>query len=158
MSLIERVHSQIDLDLTKKAFLGLSAVLIILIPIDALWVFLQKAAPIREASIASEKAVAPKESESSYLAVFDRTTLFGGSAANLSAPDIHVSATELTKDFRLKGTVLGGEAEAIVEDARTQKTMFVKVGDPLGDLTVKEIKEGFIVLSYPGGDTKISIQ
>ena len=49
------------------------------------------------------------------------------------------------------------EPEAIVEDAKTQKSLFVKIGDPLGDLVVKEIKEGYIVLSYVGEEIRLEI-
>ena len=65
---------------------------------------------------------------------------------------------ELVKDYRLKGVMIMGEPEAIVEDARTQKSVFVKAGEKLGDLTVKEIKEGQIVLSLAGGEVKLEMR
>ena len=51
-----------------------------------------------------------------------------------------------------------GEPEAIIEDAKTQKTLFVKAGEPLGDLTVKEVKEGVVILASSGGEISLKIQ
>lgn len=66
--------------------------------------------------------------------------------ATASSPK-SASLDELTKDYRLKGIVSGDEPEAIIEDARTQKTFFVAVGGKLGDLTVKKIGEGNLLVA-----------
>ncbi len=95
---------------------------------------------------------------SSYEEAFQKSALFGlyTEAANL--PVFKSSIQELTKDLRLKGIVVLDQAEAIIEDARTQKNTFLKTGDSIGELTVKEIKDGAIVLSYYGEEKELKIQ
>ena len=73
-------------------------------------------------------------------------------------PVLQASLTELVKDYRLKGVILMDEPEAIIEDARTQATIILKKGERLGDLSVKEIKEGLIVLTYLGEEVKMEIK
>ena len=68
------------------------------------------------------------------------------------------SIAELSKDYRLKGVVIVDEPEAIIEDARTQKSQFVKVGDSVGEMKVKEVREGAAVLSYYGEEKEMRIE
>lgn len=158
MSLVERVNRLMDLELAKKSLLLFSAGLLILIPADGLSIYLQKTRPIQSGSPSQEKAPLKLDPEESYLTAFEGSTLFGNASLGLSAPVLQASVAELAKDYRLKGVVLADEPEAIVEDARTQKTLFVEVGGRLGELTVKEIKEGFIILAYLGEETRLDIQ
>ena len=84
---------------------------------------------------------------------------FLGGGENLSGLAVlKTSINELVKDYRLKGTVILSEPEAIVEDARTQKTIFVKTGQQLGELKVKEVAEGKLVLAYYGEETVLLIE
>lgn len=158
MSILERINGCIDLELARKALLSLSAAALIGIPLDGAWIYFQKAKPTQVSAISQGKNIREVESRESYLAVFDRTALFGAASSSQSTPLLLGSLMEQAKDFRLKGIILGGEAEAIVEDAKTQKTVFVKIGSHLGDLTVKEIKEGLVVLNYLNEEIKLEIQ
>lgn len=158
MNFIERIDERIDLNLLTKAFLALAAASLCLVPGDGLIIFLQKAKSSQPA--AARHAVVSKsiETQSSYSEVFDRSALFGGVVSGASGQVMMASMAELTKDYRLKGVVLTDEPEAIVEDAKTQKTIFVKKGDPLGEVTVKDIKDGCIVLAYLNQEAKLEIQ
>lgn len=158
MNAAERIRGLIDWELAKKPLLLLSVVSLIMIPADGLYIYWQRSAPLYADSVPQGPNPIKFEPEASYLAAFDRSTLFGNASSNPSAPMILASVAELTKDYRLKGVMIAHESEAIVEDARTQKTTFIKVGGRLGDLTVKEIREGVIVLAYLGQDITLEIQ
>ncbi len=158
MRIIERANELIDLESAKKMFLFLSLAFLLVIPVDGLWVYLGRPNPTRIRSAVQEKPLKKLEPEESYLNNFDRSALFGNASSGLSTPVLQASLTELTKDYRLQGVVLMDEPEAILQDARTQKTIFVKKGGALGELTVKEIKEGLVVLGYLGEEIKLEIQ
>ena len=157
MNFSSQIDSLVDLERAKRLFLIFAAVCLTAILPDGFYVYLQKPKEHHKNLPISKKPIL-LEPVNSYLETFDRNTLFGSSASGGSISTFQVSATELIKDYRLKGVVLGGDPEAIVEDAKTQKTLFLKTGEQLGELIVKEIKEGMIVLSYPGGEAKLEIQ
>ena len=155
---VESLTRTIDLELAKRIFIYLSGAVLLCIPADIFSTVLQRPMPPgAEKPLPAAPAVRP-EAQDAYLRVFDRSTLFGGApAASLLVPQ--VSPTELVKDYRLKGVVLkGGDSEAVIEDARTQRSSFVKKGETLGGLTVKEIGEGFVILSCQSGETRLGFQ
>ena len=154
-----RLETYLDLVSIKQSFFWLSAALLLFLPMNGLRLYLARPAPLfSHAEDPRSRNPVQAIALTTYLAAFEKNTLFGNIAASSSAPVLRASVAELTKDYRLKGVVLAGEPEAILEDARTQKTIFVKAGGPLGDLTVKEIKEGLIVLEYLGEEIKLEIQ
>ena len=158
MNPVDRVHMLVDLDLAKKMFLVLSAALLLWIPIDGISIYLGGVRTVRSRPVKREEPVKKAESREFYLSNFDRSALFGAAAMGTGAASLQASLAELTKDYRLQGVILTDEPEAIIQDARTQKTIFVKKGGQLGDLTVKEIKEGTAVLGYLGQEIKLEIQ
>lgn len=159
MTLIQRLDNVADLELAKKILLGFSAAALILIPIDGIFIHYRKISnigtlPTKASTWVIEKA----ESLEIYQEVFNRNTLFGIVTADSQAPVLKASIAELVKDYRLKGVVFLGEPEAILEDAKTQKTTFVKTGQSVGDLKIEEIKEGSMKLSYLGEEVKLEVQ
>lgn len=159
MNLIQRLDSTIDLEVARKVLLGLCVGVLVLIPIDALWISFGKIPAVSPQSHAlAQGARKPVENLAEYQKTFEKNTIFGIVAGNSPTMAVRSSIAELAKDYRLKGVVFMGEAEAILEDAKTQKTFFVKIGQPVGDLTVKEIKEGFMILSYLGEEIKLEVQ
>jgi hypothetical protein len=158
MSIVERIHDAVDLESAKRLFFLMSVTAVLVIPIDGLWVYLGRAKSIRADTTSQDKPSRSLESEETYLTHFDSSALFGNASSDLSASTLQASLAELTKDYRLQGVVLTDVPEAIIQDARTQKTEFIKVGEKLGDLTVKDIKEGFIFLSYLGEEIKLEIK
>ena len=157
MSALERVYEYVDLELSKKIFLVLSVVALLAIPLDGVLVYLGHTAHGLASKHTQEKPLKKIETEEVYLANFDRNPLFGD-VAGMGSSALRASAAELIKDYRLQGVILTDEPEAIIQDARTQKTVFAKKGDRLGDLAVKEVKEGVVVLSYLNEEIKLEIQ
>ena len=158
MRVTEDLFQYLDFESVKKMFLLLSVLLLVLIPVDGALVFFQGVKPAKTLVVQSTASV-KLEPQDTYIAAIERSPLFGGSSSfGASALIQQTSLIELTKDYRLKGVVITDDPETIVEDAKTQKTLFIKKGGQLGDLTVKEIKEGFITLSYLGGEAKLEIQ
>lgn len=158
MNFVQRMDSTIDLELAKKVFLGLSAGTLMLIPADGLWTYYKKIPVVHLSKSAVIPASEKPELLSAYQENFERNTLFGTVMESGQAPALKASIAELVKDYRLKGVVFLGEPEGILEDARTQKTVFVKAGHMVGDLTVKEIKEGSMMLEYLGEEVQLEVQ
>jgi type II secretory pathway component PulC len=159
MNLVSWIDHWVDLKLLRKILLILVAIPLVLIPADAIRLSRGKLLiqiPAKQAG-GTVKATLPLEPVSAYQSVFEKSSLFGN-LANAAAPMIKASILELAKDFRLKGVVIASEPEALIEDARTQKTTFVHVGQALGELSVKEIREGLVVLEYLGEETRMEIQ
>ena len=158
MITMERVNALIDLELAKKAFLFLSVASLLVIPLDGFWIYWGRTKPAPAPLASQEKPAKKLEPQEVYLTNFDRSALFGDAPAGIGTPVLQASLAELTKDYRLQGVLLMDDPEAIIQDARTQKTIFVKKGGQLGELTVKEIKEGLIILTYLGEEIKLEIQ
>ena len=159
MNLANHVESFLDLKFFRQGFLILSISLLPLIVLDGVWLELKKMPASRGFSshgIVDQLKVL--ESLSFYESVFEKDTLFGKVSRQTGIVVSRTPISDLVKDLRLKGVVLGGESEAILEDARTQKTNFVKVGQTLGELVVKAIKEGQIVLARMEEETTLTIQ
>ena len=55
---------------------------------------------------------------------------------------------ELVKNYRLKGVIVGEKPEAFIEDIQAHRTFTVTIGDTVGKLGVKDIKEGRVTFSY----------
>ncbi|MCX7662037.1 MAG: hypothetical protein N2Z79_05095 [Candidatus Omnitrophica bacterium] len=62
----------------------------------------------------------------------------------------NLADVELIKDLTLLGIISGEPNQAIIEDKRNNKTYFLKEGEFLGELQVKSIKEGRVILEYRG--------
>lgn len=159
MRLAQRINPLIDMDVMKKAFFILSGVVLLLTPVEAALIYWPKAAPANLQAAKLESPSIQIEPKEIFMSTFDQSTLFGGAVSAAGSSQVLMSsAADLIKDYRLLGVVLGGASEAIVEDARTQKTNFVKIGERVGELTVKDIREGFIVLNYLNNEVKLEIQ
>ena len=160
MNFAARIDQFLDLKVLQKGFLILSLAVSIFIPFDGLWISFKNAAAAP--SGANLVLLGPKknlESSSFYESVFERDTFFGRVSIHKSESVTKVPVSELAKDLRLKGVILGDEPEAIIEDARIQKTRFVKRNSRMGELTVKVIKESQVVLSAgPGEEITLEIQ
>lgn len=142
---LTELSNYFDLRLLSRIFMGLSAAVLICIPVQGLLSINN-----RTSSLPSQTEIDFSFSEqplSFYESAFKQSSLFG-TLRNESGPVVtSATLTELTKDLRLKGVVFLDTPEAIFEDARTQKSTFVRVGDSIGELTVAEIKEGGVILT-----------
>ncbi|MBU1006656.1 MAG: hypothetical protein KKH08_03575 [Candidatus Omnitrophica bacterium] len=61
-----------------------------------------------------------------------------------------LSGTEIVKDLSLLGVVTGEYDQAIIEDKKADKTLFLYKGDTLREFKVYDIKEGIVTLDYKG--------
>lgn len=160
MNVIPLVETVLDLKLLRKSFLGISLGILAFIPVDLVMIASKgKVEPNSEPQAQADTVNASSlESLSSYESAFQKSVLFGLYHPESNLPVLQSSIAELAKDYRLKGIIILDEPEAILEDARTQKSTFVKIGDKVGELTVKEIKEGSLVLSYYGEEKEMRIE
>lgn len=55
---------------------------------------------------------------------------------------------ELAKDLRLVGIIPGAEPQAIIEDKKNGQTLFLKKGEQIEGVEIKQIQEGRIVLGF----------
>ena len=160
MNIRSLFESSLDLKLIRNGFFTLSLVGLLFIPLDLVRLSQKERA---DASVGgalpfgSSFSGSSPEPLSSYEEALKGSRIFGYADPQTSLPAIQSSIAELVKDLRLKGVVILDEAEAIIEDARTQKSAFVKTGDKVGELTVKEIKEGVVVLTYYGEEREMRI-
>lgn len=88
-----------------------------------------------------------------YLAAVQQANPFGGAPAIVAAP-VEQSAKhrlgELTQGLVVVGIDRGANPEAIVEDTTQKRTYFVKVGDELNGMVVREISARGVVVTYEG--------
>jgi hypothetical protein len=62
---------------------------------------------------------------------------------------------ELTKDLRLVGISWSNDPDAMIEDTKATRTFFVKGGQMIGDVLVKQILRDKVVLSYETEETEL---
>ncbi len=159
MKLFSLQEIPVDLKLLRRYLLYACGLALLLIPVE-MWKagnysrVSPKPSGSSESGNASPAAAEPLDA---YNAVF-QTPVFGFQTEQTAAPVQQTAMSELIRDFRLKGVMLSGEPEALVEDARSQKTLFLKVGDPMGEVRVKAIQEGNIVLEYLGEEQVLKIE
>lgn len=55
---------------------------------------------------------------------------------------------EMCKGYQIKGIILGARPEAFIEDTQARRTFTVTIGDTIGKVQVKDIKEGRVTLEY----------
>ncbi|HEX9780844.1 MAG TPA: hypothetical protein VGB20_06500 [bacterium] len=92
---------------------------------------------------------------SEYIAAaVQRNPFTGTSEATASAPAPARSARdellELSKTLVVVGIAQGITPEALVEDTKQQRTFFLRVGDAINGLTVREISSKGVLVTYEG--------
>lgn len=162
MEILSRfTDSNLDLKILRRSFIGFFVIVLFFIPIDLTlisWKARGEAISELQSQDLQMLKTQPLEPLSSYEEAFHRSGLFGLYTYASNLPVFKSSIQELMKDLRLKGIVIIDQAEAIIEDAKTQKSTFLKAGHQIGELTVKEINDGAVVLSYYGEEKEMRIQ
>ena len=152
------IEQFLDLKLIRKVFLGLAAAIFLISLFDFLSSVFSKPAFEKMKDIGIlELQSPPIQTLDYYESIFQTKGLFGSESPS-GLTILKASIGELIKDYRLKGVLISSEPEAIIEDARTQKSLFLKTGAPLGDLTVKEIRPGKVILTYYGEEGVLQIE
>jgi type II secretory pathway component PulC len=59
-------------------------------------------------------------------------------------------AVERTKHLKLVGIAWSQDPDAMIEDTRVKKTLFVKEGDRINEIIVEEIQKDKVILNYKG--------
>ena len=159
MRIMESLEKEMDLRQLRRWLPVLCAVSLILIPAGWLQGALGAGGPSAQSAGQSRRLTFRDENRplASFQELLQNSPLFGFRQQRSALPVIQSSINELAQNYRLKGVALLGDPEAIVEDAVRQKTIFVKTGDSLGDLKVKTIEEGKIVLEYLGEEKVMTI-
>ncbi|MBL7073457.1 MAG: hypothetical protein ISS33_06790 [Candidatus Omnitrophica bacterium] len=87
--------------------------------------------------------------ESAYIAATEKNNPF-----HLLPVQEKPEITEITlaTEFKLVGILWSDQAQAIIEDATTEQTYMVSVGDPLDKYTVSEITKTEVILHGENGD------
>ena len=159
--MMPKLESFIELSILRNAFLGFAALAFLLAPLR---VFGQVGATPIQGSISStlqnHSAELSLEPLTSYEIDFKRGALFGAYELRSHRSGVVPSRTSLAtrvKDYRLKGVIDTDEPEAILEDARTQKTFFVQQGDFVGEMKVQQISESTVFLEHLGQTHELKI-
>jgi hypothetical protein len=90
-----------------------------------------------------------------YQRLVNSKTIFaspGKTTGSAATAGIGVDLREMTKDLRLVGIIPGNEPQAIIEDKKSQQTLFLKQGESISGLELKQISSGRVILGY-GEDT-----
>lgn len=157
MALVYQLERWVHLKQMRKSFFLLSILPLALIPVDWLSIHFKTNSSAAPLSIQPDILKTPRESLSAYQLAFEKSSLFGNISNQPLIAD-RVAIAEIVKDYRLKGVVIMNEPEAMIEDARTQKINYLRKGSQVGELVVKEIKEGLVVLLYGTQEARLEIQ
>jgi hypothetical protein len=157
------IWEQLDLRMVKRCLIALVGVVCVAIAADqARWMMrpgtAQKAmlqAAGDEFLPGAKEALEPPEV---FREAAAKRNLFHAAEGGPEAGDRTAGIRELVKDYRLKGIALFAAPEGIIEDAATGRTVFVKAGEWIGEVAVKEIKEESVVLSRGGEEVELKIQ
>ena len=161
IGILRAITDSFDLRLLRKVLIGFCVVMFTLITLDQVFLALRPRFVSRYDS-SSELPFSSQKMELEPLQVFqdavERRNLFNVAAKPEGMAVKRSSILDLAKDYRLKGVAFFDVPEAIVEDARTGSTVFVKEGEKVAELTVKEIKEESLVFSYGDEEQELKIQ
>ncbi len=100
----------------------------------------------------------PHEPVGSYLEAISEKNLFGISYQSETRSVRKASIDELAKDLRLKGIAVFDSSEAIFENASTRQTLFLKVGDKIGELKVEKILKETVILSSQSEKKELRVE
>lgn len=152
-----KLEEHLDLKLLKRTLLVVLGVFCFAATVSLLWKTPGKTRETAKVPFLLNKNESSLRPLSEYEQAIRTSLFFGAEPTKGSLPVLKASMKELTKDFRLKGVVIMDEPEAIVMNARTNESLFVGVGDMLGEVTVKSIEEGRVVLSYFGQEREMKV-
>ncbi len=76
--------------------------------------------------------------------------LFSGEESSGASGLAGVATADILKEISLVGIISGDNPQAVIEDKRSQKTLYVAKGQSVGAFLVAEILEGKIILNYKG--------
>lgn len=99
--------------------------------------------------------------ESEYLSPIRERDPFTGTSGvpeavqEVQGPSAQETLQSMAQGLTVVGVNRGAVRDAIIEDTAQKRTFFVKNGDKIKEMTVKEIKHDTVVLTYEGEDLEI---
>ncbi|MBI4323466.1 MAG: hypothetical protein HY596_04230 [Candidatus Omnitrophica bacterium] len=109
--------------------------------------------PATESPGASGSPASALKPLAEYLAVVQQASPFGGAASIIAAPAAQSTKqrlAELAQGLVVVGIDRSANPEAIIEDTTQKRTYFIKVGDELNGMAVKDISVKGVIVSYEG--------
>ena len=100
-----------------------------------------------EARVETKEEIKPVDY---YLEGAQRQIFSSPTAAQEAGQPPTAATADLVKDITLIGIISGETPQAIIEDKKTQKTLYVTKGQFIGELQVEDIQEGKVILNYKG--------
>ncbi len=151
------LEEYLDLKMLQRGLVGTGLAVFFALLLSVFQSSLSSKSQTAEAPTSSFIAGEPLAPLAEYEAALDQSVLFGAREEKANLSVLKSSINELVKDYRLKGVVVMGEPEAILVDARSDKSVFVRAGDQVGELTVLRIGDGSIVLGYFGEEKEVRV-
>jgi hypothetical protein len=99
----------------------------------------------------------PRESLSHYGEVVASRELFTASGAGTMQIRPTPTFMEMASKLRLQGIISGDNPQAIIEDSKTRQVYFLSVGGRIGDIELKQILPGKVVLTYHGQEVELTL-
>lgn len=96
----------------------------------------------------SQTAEGAARSADFYMAAAKGRTIFKRPEQERQSEASSITATDLFNDISLVGIITGQTPQAIIEDKKNQKTLYVTEGQFINEYQVKQILEGKIILNY----------
>lgn len=152
------VLRSLDLSILKKSCLALALFVFLLIPLDALIVYFSPSSSSRAETGGTVAFAGLAMPELGGLTAYQdavRSSRVFGASPHLN-PQAAVSAQ--ASDLRLKGIVELAGRDAILENVKSKRTLFLKQGDRVEGYAVKEVGGDFIVLSDGNNDIRLKIE
>lgn len=102
----------------------------------------------------SEIVIPPTKTFDEYVEIINKRDIFNPPDSKqpgvLSEDLAPVPAIDLRASYRLVGILLDKDPRAVVEDLKTQETLFLSKGQKIGDITVEDIADGKVVFISNG--------
>lgn len=92
----------------------------------------------------------PGPSFQAYQKLLTEKNIFTAPAGETKKSSVSEGPTlrELVKDLRLVGIVPGDEPQAIIEDKKNGQTLFLKKGEQIEGIEIRQIQDGRVVLGF----------
>lgn len=95
---------------------------------------------------------------SSYSKELSQKTVFGSTAGTGARGSGNISVSQdVSERIGLVGIVAGDEPEAIIEDKKSQKTYYLKVGQSFDEFLLEEISDGKVLVTSDGKKTTLTL-
>ena len=118
----------------------------------------------RETSVFSSQELSPLKSSSFYLEKARKRDIFKMVSQTVkeeeeeeakTAQEANKGVRKMTANLNLVGISWSDDPDAMIEDAKTKRTYFLKRGDSIGEVVVSGIFKDRVVLSYNGEEVEL---